>query len=175
MAALPSELTLPTITVTARSRGDPSKPLAQLGPLETLDLSGRIKEVAERIRTRTVPARDEISIESVVEFVDGQRLPELFLEPSVIADFVKRRARLDVQFRKTSGIRMKSSLAAIRVEFVVRGLGFDPAALTQRLGLEPDEVNRSDRARSPRSLDTWTYGGRTVGGARLLQCWSHCC
>jgi hypothetical protein len=137
--------------------------VAQLGPTPTLDLSGRIEEVIGRIRDDPGPTGDELSIESVVEFVDGRRLPELYLEPSVIAKIVARGAGFNVQLRKASGAAGGSgSVPAIRAEFVIRGLGFDPAALTERIGLQPEEVNRANRVRFPRSLDTWTYGGQIV-------------
>lgn len=151
------------VTVTARSRTDPSTPLTQVGPVRTLDLSGSVKEVAARELRALGASREELSIESLVEFIGGQRVPELYLQASVIADFVARRAGFDLRFRKaTDAAPGQHTIPAIRVEFVIRGLGFDPAALTERIGVEPDRVNRADRARFPRSLDTWTYGGQIV-------------
>jgi hypothetical protein len=161
-----SEPTLPVITVIARTRNDPPKLVAQFGPRRTLDLSGGVKDLVKRLRTNALPLRDTLSIECIVELIEGKPVPELFLEPSVVADLVAGQTRFEVELTKASGAgELPGSLPAIRVEFVVRGLGFDPAALTERIGLEPDRVNRADRASLPRSLDTWTYGGRLVRGS----------
>jgi hypothetical protein len=151
------------VTVTARSRTDPSKAFAQAGPVRTLDLTRLIKEMTARDLGGLGASREEPSIESLVEFIDGQRVPELYLEASVIANFVARQAGFDLRFRKVSKApHVQRTVPAIRVEFVIRGLGFDPASLTEQIGVEPDRVNRADHARFPRSLDTWTYGGQIV-------------
>jgi hypothetical protein len=86
-----------------------------------------------------------------------------------VALLAKDEARLDVRLVRRDPPASSPPPAIeplIRVEFTVRGTGFDPMLLTEAIGARPDVTTRADPAH-PKRLDTWTRESGPIRGSEF--------
>jgi hypothetical protein len=161
-----AEPVVPTLTVRAISAGPERGLVAQTGPVDSFDLGRSVQDVIKQVRSSPEAIRKKgFSIECTAELID---VPDLHLEAPLVEELATLRASLAVELLNKVESRAASAtdesnsvLPEVTVEFFVRGRGFDPAELTDRIGRTPTRVSRADERpetsnRRLRRLDTWT-------------------
>jgi len=159
------EAATPTVSVVVTSAGPPHRTLIQREPTGTFHLGETLHGVVDEVAHLT-PSKRPGLIECKVRWRPAALcLPEFEIDQHDVQVLAERGMRFDLHLvRAAIGDGPSPSnlvLPSIRVEFIVRGKGFDPAELTDAIGLGPDDISRSNPTR-PKRLDTWTRGGLPV-------------
>lgn len=138
-------------------------------PTTTFDLNHVLDPVIDRL-AQDHRGGGAYEIKCEVRWNPARRcLPELVIDAPRIVLLARDEARLDLRLvrRDPPATSPPAEIEPlIRVEFTVRGTGFDPMLLSEAIGARPDLTTRADPAH-PKRLDTWTRDSGPIRGSEF--------